>query len=124
MLNGIQPCPYIRAFNLFLFWVGLSDPKMAFPFIIGKTIINFFFLFSILIFFLFSLSNGDGAVNKTNEVTNIGAIIDVSSRIGKEEKIAMEIAAENFNNNHSKTHKLFIYFQDPGQDPLQVVSAG
>uniref|UniRef100_A0A2N9G2Q9 Glutamate receptor n=1 Tax=Fagus sylvatica TaxID=28930 RepID=A0A2N9G2Q9_FAGSY len=35
----------------------------------------------------------------------------------------MEIAAENFNNNHSKTHKLFIYFQDPGQDPLQVVSA-
>uniref|UniRef100_A0A2N9FR20 Ionotropic glutamate receptor C-terminal domain-containing protein n=1 Tax=Fagus sylvatica TaxID=28930 RepID=A0A2N9FR20_FAGSY len=35
----------------------------------------------------------------------------------------MEIAAENFNNNHSKTHKLFLYFQDPGQDPLQVVSA-
>uniref|UniRef100_A0A2N9I4L1 Glutamate receptor n=1 Tax=Fagus sylvatica TaxID=28930 RepID=A0A2N9I4L1_FAGSY len=96
---------------------------MAFPFITSKTIIKIFLLFPILIFFLLSLSNGDEAANTTNEVTNIGAIIDVSSRIGKEEKIAMEIAAENFNNNHSKTHKLFLYFQDPGQDPLQVVSA-
>ena len=109
---------------MFLFWVRLSNPKMAFPFITSKTIIKIFVLFPILIFFLLSLSNGDEAANTTNEVTNIGAIIDVSSQIGKEEKIAMEIAAENFNNNHSKTHKLFLYFQDPGQDPLQVVSAG
>ncbi|XP_075663617.1 glutamate receptor 2.4-like [Castanea sativa] len=96
---------------------------MAFPFITGKTVIKLCLLFLILISFLLSLSRGDEAVNTTNEVTNIGAIIDVSSRIGKEEKIAMEIAAENFNNHHSKSHKLSLHFQDPGKDPLQVVYA-
>ena len=98
--------------------------RMAFPFITGKTVIKFCLVFLILISFLLSLSHGDEAVNTTNEVTNIGAIIDVSSRIGKEEKIAMEIAAENFNNHHAKSHKLSLYFQDPGKGPLQVVSAG
>ncbi|KAM4100837.1 hypothetical protein ACJW30_05G098300 [Castanea mollissima] len=92
---------------------------MAFPFITGKTVIKLCLLFLILISFLLSLSRVDEAVNTTNEVTNIGAIIDVSSRIGKEEKIAMEIAAENFNNHHSKSHKLSLHFQDPGKDPLQ-----
>ncbi|XP_075667605.1 glutamate receptor 2.9-like [Castanea sativa] len=96
---------------------------MAFPLITGKTVIKLCLLFLILISFLLSLSRGDEAVNTTNEVTNIGAIIDVSSRIGKEEKIAMEIAAKNFNNHHSKSHKLSLHFQDPGKDPLQVVSA-
>nr|XP_023897800.1 glutamate receptor 2.7-like [Quercus suber]POE54108.1 glutamate receptor 2.7 [Quercus suber] len=96
---------------------------MAFPFITGKTVIEFCLLFLILVSFLLSLTHGDEAANTTSEVTNIGAIIDVSSRIGKEEKTAMEIAAGDFN-NHSKTdHKLFLHFQDPGTDPLQVVSA-
>ncbi|KAM3748288.1 hypothetical protein ACB098_05G097000 [Castanea mollissima] len=95
---------------------------MAFPFFTGKTVIKLCLLL-ILISFLLSLSHGDEAVNTTNEVTNIDAIIDVSSRIGKEEKIAMEIAADNFNNHHSKIHKLSLHFQDPGKDPLQVVSA-
>ena len=98
--------------------------RIAFPFITYKTVIKFCHLFLILISFLLSLSYGDEAVNTTNEVTNIGAIIDVSSRLGKEERIAMEIAAENFNNHHSKSHKLSLYFKDPGKDPLQVVSAG
>ena len=97
---------------------------MAFLFITCKTVIKFCLLFLILISFLLSLSHGDEAANRTNEVTNIGAIIDVSSRIGKEEKIAIEIAAENFNKHHSKSHKLSLYFKDPGKDPLQVVSAG
>ena len=98
--------------------------RMAFPFFTGKTVIKFCLLFLILISFLLSLSHGGEAAKTTNEVTNIGAIIDVSSRIGKEEKIAMEIAAENFNNHHSKSQKLSLYFQDPGKDPLQVLSAG
>ena len=97
---------------------------MAFPFITGKTVIKFCLLFIIIVSFLLSLAHRDEAANTTSEVTNIGAIIDVSSRIGKEEKTAMEIAAGNFN-NHSKTdQKLFLHFQDPGTDPLQVVSAG
>nr|POF21991.1 glutamate receptor 2.7 [Quercus suber] len=96
---------------------------MAFPFITGKTVIKFCLLFLILVSFLLSLTHGDEAANTTSEVTNVGAIIDVSSRIGKEEKTAMEIAAGDYN-NHSKTdHKLFLHFQDPGTDPLQVVSA-
>ncbi|PON57403.1 Ionotropic glutamate receptor [Trema orientale] len=41
----------------------------------------------------------------------VGAIIDVNSRIGKEQRAAMEIAAQNFNNN-SKNHELSLYFQD------------
>ena len=36
--------------------------------------------------FLLSLSHGDEAANTTNDVTNIGAIIDVSSRTGKKRK--------------------------------------
>ncbi|KAL0011230.1 hypothetical protein SO802_006338 [Lithocarpus litseifolius] len=96
---------------------------MAFLFITCKTVTKFCLLFLILISFLLSLSHGDEAANMTNEVTNIGAIIDVSSRIGKEEKIAMEIAAESFNNHHSKSHKLSLSFQDPGKDLLQAVSA-
>ncbi|XP_059439979.1 glutamate receptor 2.9-like [Corylus avellana] len=43
---------------------------------------------------------------------NIGAIIDVNSRIGKEEKIGMEIAVQNFNKK-SKTHKLSLSIQHP-----------
>ena len=97
---------------------------MAFPFITCKKVIKFCLLFLILISFLLSFSHGDEAANTTNEVTNIGAIIDVSSRIGKEEKIAMEIAAESFNNHHSESHKLSLYFQDPGKDLLRVVSTG
>ena len=97
---------------------------MAFPFITGKTVIKFCLLFLILVSFLLSLAHRDEAANTTSEVTNIGAIIDFSSRIGKEEKIAIEIAADNFNIHHSKSHKLSLYFKDPGKDPLQVVSAG
>ena len=115
---------FLGSFISFLGERSYQILRMAFPFITCKTVIKFCLLFLILISFLLSLSYGDEAVNTTNEVTNIGAIIDVSSRLGKEEKIAMEIAAENFNNHHSKSHKLSLYFKDPGKDPLQVVSAG
>ena len=115
---------FLGSFISFLGERSYQILRMAFPFITGKTVIKFCLFFLILISFLLLLSHGDEAVNTTNEVTNIGAIIDVSSRIGKEEKIAMEIAAENFNNHHAKSHKLSLYFQDPGKGPLQVVSAG
>ncbi len=70
-------------------------------------------------------SHGGQATNyTTSKVTNIGGIIDVKSRIGKEQKIAIEIAAENFN-RYSKSNKLSLHFQDSGQlNPLQVASAG
>lgn len=55
------------------------------------------------------------------KVINIGAIVDVNSRIGKEQKVAMEIAAENFNNT-VQNYKLSLHFQYPEKDPLQVGS--
>ncbi|KAM5588068.1 hypothetical protein ABKV19_006493 [Rosa sericea] len=74
-------------------------------------------LFPLLIFYL--LFNLSYAVEDEDEktVTNIGAIIDVNSRIGKEQKAAMEIAAENFN-KQSDTHELILHFRDSGRDPF------
>jgi len=68
--------------------------------------------------FLFVLYYGAEAAI-ANEVTNIGAIIDVNSRIGKEEKIGMEIAVQNFNKS-SNTHKLSLYIREP----LRITSVG
>ncbi|CAI9782036.1 unnamed protein product [Fraxinus pennsylvanica] len=61
------------------------------------------------------------AVQADNSVTNIGAIIDVDSRVGKEQKIAMIMALQNFNNN-SSNHRLNIYFRNASKDPVQAIS--
>ncbi|MFQ6644625.1 hypothetical protein Gotur_019375, partial [Gossypium turneri] len=58
-----------------------------------------------------------------NKVTNIGAIIDVDSRIGKEEKTALEIAVQSFNNNVSNNRKLSLYIQNSRRDPLLAATA-
>ncbi|CAN6546337.1 unnamed protein product [Malus baccata var. baccata] len=79
-------------------------------------------LFSmVIIYLLIILPCGVEADSSTN-VTNVGAIINFSSRIGKEQKTAMEIAAESFN-NRSKTHKLILHFHDSGRDPFLAASA-
>ncbi|XP_050146895.1 glutamate receptor 2.7-like [Malus sylvestris] len=75
----------------------------------------------LIIYFLTILSYGVEAGSSTN-ATNVGAVINVSSRIGKEQKTAMEIAAESFN-NRSKTHKLILHFRDSGRDPFLAASA-
>jgi ionotropic glutamate receptor len=81
------------------------------------------FLLSVLITFLLILSYGVEAAASTTKVTNIGAIIDGNSRTGKEEKTAMEIAVQNFN-NISRNHKLSLHFKNPKGDPLQAAYAG
>ncbi|KAM1485101.1 hypothetical protein TB1_036035 [Malus domestica] len=75
----------------------------------------------VIIYLLIILPYGVEADSSTN-VTNVGAIINFSSRIGKEQKTAMEIAAESFN-NLSKTHKLILHFRDSGRDPFLAASA-
>ena len=75
------------------------------------------FLFPVLIFFLLIVSHGAEANNI--DVTRVGLIIDVNTRIGKEEKIAMELAAQKYNTS-SMTHKLSLYMQES----LRVSSAG
>ncbi|XP_050290063.1 glutamate receptor 2.9-like [Quercus robur] len=72
-------------------------------------------LFSVLMLFLL---DSYGAEANNNNVTCVGLIIDVNTRIGKEEKIAMEIAAQTYNTS-SKTQKLSLYIQDS----LRVTSA-
>lgn len=74
--------------------------------------------FSVLILFLLIDSYGADEANNNN-VTCVGLIIDVNTRIGKEERIAMEIAAQNYNTS-SKTQKLSLYIQDS----LRLTSAG
>lgn len=59
---------------------------------------------------------------------NIGAIIDADSRIGREEKTAMEIAVQVFNdNNIDSNHQnlsFHLHIQDSGRDPLLAATAG
>jgi hypothetical protein len=119
ILKEEQPCPYIisvGALYIYLFILlctKLSNTKMG------------FFSFPLVVSFLLLISEPDGGqAAHATKVTNIGGIIDVTSRIGKEQKIAIEIAAENFN-RFSNSNKLSLHFQDSsGLDPFQVASAG
>ncbi|KAL5575317.1 hypothetical protein UlMin_017016 [Ulmus minor] len=77
-------------------------------------------LYLILITFLLIFSNGAEAANN-EDVTNIGAIIDLNSHIGKEKKAAMEVAAQNYNQN-SKNYRLSLYFHDSEGDPIKAAS--
>ncbi|KAJ1387551.1 Solute-binding protein family 3/N-terminal domain of MltF [Sesbania bispinosa] len=75
------------------------------------------------LFISFVLTNGYQAepTNGDNKVISIGAMIDVNSRIGKEQRVAMDIAAQRYNNT-SKTHKLALHFQEPTKDPFRATS--
>nr|POE69762.1 glutamate receptor 2.2 [Quercus suber] len=77
--------------------------------IMVSTVRRSWVLFSVLILFL--LIDSCGAEANNNNVTCVGLIIDINTRIGKEEKIAMEIGAQNYNTS-SKTQKLSLYIQD------------
>ncbi|TKY71790.1 Glutamate receptor 2.7 [Spatholobus suberectus] len=65
--------------------------------------------------------NQDEATNVGNKVISIGAIIDVNSRVGKEQQVAMDIAAQSYNSS-SKTYKLALYFQNSTKDPLRAIT--
>ena len=85
-------------------------------------------LFSpVLVYFLFILfllphgHHGAQANSYKNKEINIGVIIDVNSRIGKEEQTAMEIAAQN---EAPKSRSVSLHFLDSDRDPQQVASAG
>ncbi|CAN4078844.1 unnamed protein product [Withania somnifera] len=76
-------------------------------------------LMNILKAFLFiSLVTVKGIANETIE---IGAIIDLNSRIGKEQKTAIAIAVENYNHDRrNHNHKLFtVHFRNASKDTIQ-----
>ncbi|XVF87383.1 hypothetical protein PTKIN_Ptkin18bG0115700 [Pterospermum kingtungense] len=81
------------------------------------------FLLLIVAFVVVLIHGAEAAKDKNVAEIRIGAIIDVNSRTGKEEKTALEIAVGNFNNNNSRNHKLSLYFQDPGKEPFKALLA-
>ncbi|GMY37617.1 glutamate receptor 2.7 [Fagus crenata] len=92
---------------------------MAFQLKIVSAVPRSWILFPLLLIFFLLIIVSYGAVEANNiNVTGVGLIIDVNTRIGKEEKIAMEIAAQNYNTT-SKTHKLSLYIHNS----LRVTSA-
>ncbi|PIA57963.1 hypothetical protein AQUCO_00500117v1, partial [Aquilegia coerulea] len=62
-------------------------------------------------------------ISAQDETTNIGAIININSRIGKEEKLSMEIAVQIFNNTSNKKNKIVLHVSDSGGNPFQAASA-
>jgi len=65
----------------------------------------------------------DETKNSDNKVISIGVIVDVNFRIGKEQELAMEIAAQIYNNT-SKNYKLALYFQNFTKDTLNTIRIG
>ncbi|KAI3710201.1 hypothetical protein L2E82_39975 [Cichorium intybus] len=57
-----------------------------------------------------------------NQTTNIGVIIDESTRAGKEQKTAIEIAVRKVNSG-SNDRKLAIHFKNSSGDPLEAASS-
>lgn len=67
---------------------------------------------------------GAQAANSSQETSvAVGVIIDVNSETGKQQRRAMQIAAQSFN-NYSKTQNISLFFRDSGRNPLQAASAG
>lgn len=58
----------------------------------------------------------------TGIVVNIGAIIDNCSRIGKEERVAMEMAMEDFYANNNQ--RFVLQIRHSKKDPMQAALAG
>ncbi|XP_062014723.1 glutamate receptor 2.7-like [Rosa rugosa] len=75
----------------------------------------------LIIIIIITVSDGAEAENEKS-VTNVGAIVNLNSRMGKEQKTAMDFAAENFS-NLSKTHSLIIHFRHSDRDPFTAASA-
>ena len=87
---------------------------------IPRALSRFWLFFLLLISnFLFHAYGGD----EDTIVISIGAIIDVNSRIGKEQQIAMEIGAQKYNDT-SKTHKLALYFRNSSEEAFTVAPLG
>ncbi|KAE9613557.1 hypothetical protein Lal_00016161 [Lupinus albus] len=80
-------------------------------------------LFSFCLLIPFALINGyqAKATNADSKVISIGAIIDINSRIGKEQQVAMDIAAQSYNNT-SNSYKLALHFQDLSNDHFKATA--
>lgn len=88
---------------------------------------KFHFLFSFMLFALvvYGVYGTEGNTNSTMDDSRngkIGVIVDKSSRIGKEEILAMQMAVEDFNSFRNKSFSLVI--RDYKSDPNLAALAG
>lgn len=60
--------------------------------------------------------------NKKQVKGIVGAIVNNSSRIGKEQRIAMEMACEDF--NRSSNESLILYIRNSRREPMHAALAG
>lgn len=81
--------------------------------------LSYFLLLSFVLITCCQVEATDG----DSKVISVGAIIDVNSRIGKEQLVAMELAAQSYNTT-SNTYKLLLQFQLPTKDPFIPTSFG
>ncbi|BAT74446.1 hypothetical protein LR48_Vigan01g113100 [Vigna angularis] len=75
--------------------------------------LSYFLLLSFVLITCCQVEATDG----DSKVISVGAVIDVNSRIGKEQLVAMELAAQSYNTT-SNTYKLLLQFQLPTKDPF------
>lgn len=55
---------------------------------------------------------------------SIGAVLDLASLMGKQQKIAMEIAVEEFNINQVSSSKMDLQIKDSHGNSAQVIASG
>ena len=72
---------------------------------------------------IISLLQLQSFANSSQNTTIVGVIIDVNSETGKQQRSAMQIAAQSFN-NYSNTHNIILLFRDSGRNLLQAASTG
>ena len=92
----------------------------------GKLCCFFFpLMISYLLFLQMETAHGStDLIDENDDVKgSIGAIVDYSSRIGKEEKVAMEMAIENFNSQYTDLHIDLLINSSQGE-PIQAALAG
>ncbi|KAI5386776.1 glutamate receptor 2.7 [Lathyrus oleraceus] len=85
------------------------------PQTLSRTCLSYLFISLVLLFingYQAEITSGD------NKVIPIGAMIDVNSRVGKEQRVAMDIAAQIYNNT-SNTYKLALHFQELTKNSLR-----
>ncbi|KAK7246401.1 hypothetical protein RIF29_41269 [Crotalaria pallida] len=88
----------------------------------SASVINLMLRFQLVILFLLfkCFMIGAQAANGSQN-TSVGVVIDVNSEMGKQQRRAMEIAAQSFN-NYSKISNINLLFRDSGGNPLQAAS--
>ncbi|MBA0788566.1 hypothetical protein Gotri_026746 [Gossypium trilobum] len=102
--------------DTFCYDVKAQNPRPRCIFFANR-VLKLWLFFFVFICLLLVLSNGEETTN-ANKLIKIGAIIDIHSSTGREEKTALDIAVQSFNSNESNNHKLSLHIQDSGRNPL------